>query len=62
MQRRSVALEVLDSIHIGMEYIRTIQYASRLMGTALNKIIVISIDTGYHIPAKWLALKEIHEH
>ena len=62
VQRWCIALEVLDGINVGMEHIRAIEYALRLVGAALNKIIVIGINTSYHIAAKRLALEEVHQH
>ena len=62
MQRRGVALKILDGIHIGVEDIRTVEDTARLTGAALNKIVVIGIDAGYHIATKGLALQKIHQH
>ena len=62
VERWRIALIVLDGIYVGVEHIRTVENALRLMGAALNKIVVIGIDTGYHIATKRLALEKIHQY
>ena len=62
MERRGVALEILDGIDIGMEDIRTIQYLLRRNRHPMHQVVVVGIHTGNHIPAQRLAFEEVHQH
>ena len=61
MQRGSVALHILYRIGIGVEHIVGIQHTTRLSSSTLQHIVVVSIDTGYHIWAYFLSHK-IHQY
>ena len=62
MQRRGVTLKILDGIHVGVEHVRTVQDALRLMGATLHQVVVIGIYAGNHIASQRLALEEVHQY
>ncbi len=62
MQRRGIALEVLNRIDIGMEHIGALEDSAGGIGAALQQVVVVGIDTGNHILAQRLALEEVHQH
>ena len=57
MQRRSVTLIVLYGINEGVYDIRIAQHEGRVVVGTLQKVVVIGINTGYHIAAHAVAHK-----
>ena len=55
MKRRGVTLVILDGIHISVEDIRAARHETRDVGGALHEVVVVRIDTGYHVRAELLA-------
>ena len=62
MQRWGITLEVLNGIDISMEYVWAFKYPARLGCMSLYHIVIVGIDTGYHIPSKGFAFEEVHQH
>ena len=67
MQRRSIALKVLDGIGIGMKHVRALPNLAGSLRGALDQIVVVGIHTGNHRRPQDIFLlfpleHEIHQH
>ena len=60
-QRRSIALQVLDGVGIGVEHVRTAQHGSARLGNTLYQIVVVGIYTAYKITTRILG-QQPHQH
>ena len=61
VERGRVALHVLDGVCVGVEHVAALGHAARLGGGSLQQVVVVGIDTGYHVGAYVLA-NEVHQH
>ena len=62
MQALGIALVVLYGIGIGMEHIGTAYDAARGVGLTLQQVVVVTVDTGYHVTAEPLTQVIHHGH
>lgn len=55
MQTRSVALEVLYSVCIGVDHIGVVEHEGRIACVSHEEVVEICIDTGYHVSSESFA-------
>ena len=61
VERRGVALHVLDGVGVGVEDVRVGDDGARCLGLALDEVVVVCVDTGNHALSR-LAGEQAHEH
>ena len=49
VQRRCVALHVLDGVGVGVEYVGIVENRLRRTAGALLQVVIVGIDTRYHV-------------
>ena len=62
VQTFGIALEVLDGIGVGMKHIGALNDTVRSTRCALQQVVVIAINAGYHMATKTLAKVVHHRH